>query len=923
MLKVFLMGDVRQWLESLGLGQYAEAFERNAIDWDLLPHLDHDTLKEVGVEAAGHRIRIINGVSSLQLSAEPVQSPGSIPSPVVHDMAAWERRPGERRPVTMLFADVVGSTTTTERLDPEDAHQLLYGVTKRMCEAVEHHRGTVCRFMGDGIMAMFGAPLASEHHAVEACEAALAMQNVVGEDLDADINLSIRVGLHSGEVVVLTVGHGERVEYDASGPTVPIAARLEQSAEAGQVLISAATRRLADERIECEALAPIGVKGISSPLQVFALRRVRPIEEAAPASRTRFVGRRVELNQFSAILATCREEGLGHTVCVRGEAGIGKTRLVEEFLRVATERGARAHRGLVLEFGAGEGRDAIRSIVRSLLGLSLGSAERDRREAASNALEKKLLQPDERVFLNDLLDLPQPVEQRTLYDAMDNDTRNRGKRAAVSGLVTRLSVDSPLVLVVEDVHWADAVVLAHLSSLARTVASCSALLVITSRVVGDPLGQSWRTQAAGAPLTSIDLGPLRDAESMALIEAFMTTDNALAGDCLQRAAGNPLFLEQLLRSAQEGLKEIVPDSVQSLVLARMDRLNPGDKEALQTAAVIGQRFDLDCLRELLDAPDYDCQRLVDHDLVRGEGGTYLFAHALIQEGVYEALLRYEKARLHAGAARWYAERDSVLYAQHLDRASDPAAPAAYHSAARSQTTAYRTVQALALVERGLAIATAPPDQFALSLLYGELLLDLGERERARCAFEQALDQAQENRQRCQALIGIASVARAAQAHEVALEALERAQGMAQAQHHPLELAHIHHLRGSLLFFTGNAEQCRAEHEQALRFAEEAGSAELQAKALSGLGDSAYASGQISAARDHWARCLDLARKNGFGRVEVPNIGMLADVAYVQFDLIAANALLDEAIELATKTHDARTECFLRWGLAYVLGEQAA
>ena len=240
--------------------------------------------------------------------------------------------------------------------------------------------------MGDGVMAMFGAPMASEQHAIDACEAALEMQKAISDyanNADAD-GLQIRVGLHSGEVVVLTIGEGDKVEYDASGPTVPIAARMEQSAQPGQVYVTAATQTLAGGRAETEALTPIAVKGISSPVSVFALRRVKSVEEILPyATRTPFVGRRAELTQFRGMLDTCSEEGHGQTVYIRGEPGIGKTRLIEEFATIAAEKGLRIYRGLVLPFGVGKGQDAIRSLVRNVLGIAPGRGKTERQRAPS------------------------------------------------------------------------------------------------------------------------------------------------------------------------------------------------------------------------------------------------------------------------------------------------------------------------------------------------------------------------------------------------------------------------------------------------------------------------------------------------------------------------------------------------------------
>ena len=269
--------------------------------------------------------------------------------------------------------------------------------------------------MGDGVMAMFGAPMASEQHAVDACEAALEMQHTIRDYAtsgDAS-GLQIRVGLHSGEVVVLTVGEGDKVEYDASGPTVPISARMEQSARPGEVYLTAATHSLAAQRIETETLAPVTVKGISAPVPVFSLRRVRSVEEVVPGvTRTPFVGRRAELTQLQGALETCIEEGHGQTVYVRGEPGIGKTRLVEEFMKIANGKGVLGLRCLVLPFGVGKGQDAIRSPVRSLLGIAPGGGKDERLLAAETALKDGRLDPGQAVFLNDLLDLPQPIDQK-------------------------------------------------------------------------------------------------------------------------------------------------------------------------------------------------------------------------------------------------------------------------------------------------------------------------------------------------------------------------------------------------------------------------------------------------------------------------------------------------------------------------------
>jgi class 3 adenylate cyclase/tetratricopeptide (TPR) repeat protein len=904
--------NVAKWLEELDLGEYAAAFADNAIDWDVLSDLTEADLEKVGVKL-GHRKKLLKAIAALadEKPRAPVPSFRE-PTPQAHaldeNLAAWERHPGERKPVTMLFADITGSTTLTEKLDPEEAHDLLYGATQRMCKAVENNRGTVCRFMGDGVMAMFGAPVASEHHAVDACEAALEMQHAI-RDYASDIEgLQIRVGLHSGEVVVLTVGEGDKAEYDASGPTVPMAARMEQAAKPGEVYLTAATHSLAAHRIEAQALEPVSVKGISEPVPVFALRRVRSAEEARrDRARTPFVGRRADLIQFRGMLEACIEEGHGQSLYVRGEPGIGKTRLVEEFARIAAGKGVSNHRGLVLPFGVGKGQDAIRSLVRSLLGLPVESGKTERARAADKAINDGRLGPDQAVFLNDLLDLLQPTELRALYDAMDNTTRNEGKRAVVSTLVTATSRRRPVLSIVEDVHWADAITLAHLAALTRTVAECPALLVMTSRIEGDQLDQKWRSSTEGSPFITIDLGPLRKQDSIALISGFIDVADPLAESCLERAAGNPLFLEQLLRNALEGAGTSLPDTIQSLVLARMDRLDPDDKRALQAAAVIGQRFHAGALSQLLGASDYDCGELVDHNLIRPEGDGYLFAHALIQEGVYGSLLKRQRHELHRRAAEWYAGDDAVLHAVHLANADDDNAPRAFLDAAREQTQHYRFERALDLTKRGLALATEQSDQHGLICLKGELLRDLADIQSSIAAYREGLERASDDVQRCDAWMGLAAGMRVTTNYDEALALLEKAEPVAMNHHLTSRLTQLHHLRGNLYFSLGRTEDCRNEHLLALKFANQAQSAEGEARALGGLGDAEYARGRMITAQDYYTRCIDLAHEHGLGRTEVAHLGQRGYTRLYSGDWRGAKAEGLAAMDVATKVGDRRVE----------------
>jgi len=925
-----MSSKVSVWLDDLGLGQYSTLFEDNAIDWEILPELDQETLKDIGISTAGHRLRILKAARALtqaqpapapriDAKAETETAPSSLPEV---DSAAWSRTPGERKPVTMLFADVVGSTNLTEKLDAEEAHELLYRATQLMCEAVEHNQGTVCRFMGDGIMAMFGAPVASERHALEACRAALDMQAGIEKyagdlKVDSGPSIQIRVGLNSGEVVVLEVGDDPiKPEYDASGPTVPLAARMEQAAEAGSVLITATTRSLGGDLIVTDEKPPMTVKGISGPVAVYQLCSIRSaVEPVHVGARHPFVGRKIELAQFRSLLAACLEDDYGHTVYVRGEAGIGKSRLVEEVTLIARESGLRQHKALVLDFGAGKGQEAVPTLVRSMLGILPGSSKEKREASLKQAEKEGIADSEQRVYLLDLLDLEQSLEQRTFYDAMNAETRAEGKRAALSALLAKLAAREPLLIVIEDLHWADDVTLEYLASLAATVARCPALMIMTSRAEGDPIDQSWRARSGDSPIVTWDISPLRKEESMSLVAGFIDASDDLAKRCIERAAGNPLFLEQLVLSVARGSSEDVPDSIKSLVLTRVDQLSAADKQALQAASVLGQRFKLECLRYLIDDAGYDCSELIDHHLMRPEGPDYLFAHALIQEGAYASLLKRNRIELHRRAADWFAGQDPILFAEHLDYAASDRAPQAYLEAARQQSSQYRPKRSLQLVRRGLELA-ADEERYALFCLEGELLRMLGESPKSIAAYKRARDVAGNDVERCQALLGMAEGFNIIETHEELFETLREAEELANANELIYELACIYQIRAGVYFFKGENESCLQASKASLKFAREAGSPEIEARALSGLGDAEYSRGRYISAHDYFNQCVDLARKHGLGRIIAANLSMQSFLLIWLNDLESAGKEYNEALNWAVKTQNLRAEMINQVGGAY-------
>jgi len=876
------VSDVAEWLHTLGLERYHQVFEDNDIDGEVLADLDDADLEKLGV-SLGHRKKLLKAISTL----------GADGSDASHDEAPKAPEPpGERRQVTVLFADLVGFTRLTQELGAEAMHLITDRFFALADEVIAGFGGTIDKHIGDCVMAVFGAPVAHHNDPERAVRAAFAICDAMPElSRKFGRDLGTHIGIASGQVVAS--GGGGHKRYSITGASVNLASRLTDQAPPGTIMVSEEVRRVLADRLECVEVEPLTLKGIAAPVR--ALRAIA-LREATPRERP-FVGREAERRQLDGVLRACLDHGRGQAVHIRGEAGIGKTRLLEELQRQAAGAGFACHKGLVLDFGASAGQDAIGSLLRSLLGLSAADDAATNVAAIDAALGQGLTS-DRRVFLHDLLGLPQPDDLRALYAALDNRTRIRGQQDTLAELAERASLRTPQLLIVEDVQWADLATQGHLARLVRAVSAMRAVLIMTTRLEGDPLDDAWRSSAGGNPLLTLDLGPLADDEANRLAAAYTDANTDVARRCIARAGGNPLFLDQLLRHAGESAEEGVPGSVQSLVQARLDHLAPGDRQALQAASVLGQRFTADALSHLLGEPTHDCTNLVRHLLVRAIGDEYLFAHALIRDGVYDSLLTARRSALHLRAADWFATRDPILHAEHLDRAQDPAAPNAYLEAARCQMAIYRYDAANALTIRGLAIAGTGEQSFELTCLRGEILHDLGVMAEAGAAYAAALDAASDDAQHCRAWLGLAAVKRVTDDLDGAFADLQRAEAAAQALGLSNQLARIHFLRGNLQFPLGHIDACLKEHSMSLACAQEIGAPDLEAAALGGLGDAEYARGHMLSAHRYFGRCIEICRVHGFGRIEVPNLPMAAVTRFYGGELAEAFAEATAAVRAA-------------------------
>ncbi len=589
----------------------------------------------------------------------------ALPAPLAALLASRFAREGERKQVTVLFADIRGSTELIEKMDPEQAMQRLEPVLQAMIEAVQKYGGTVNRSQGDGIMALFGAPLAYEDHAVRACYAAWAMQDAVsrlGEDF-----VETRVGLNSGEVVVRAIGREVSLEYDVVGSTAHVAARVEQLAQPGTTWMSGATARLARGFVQLRSCGLFDVKGLSAPLELFELSgapgQSRWEARASTASLAAFVGRETEAGVLAAALGRAKG-GRGQVVAIVGEAGMGKSRLVHEFLQGPA-------RGFSLSAAAmPHDNNAPYRLIAGTLRTWLGVADQDSKAEIDEKLVGAMTALDgpslsDLAPLRFLLDLPTQSHE---WDGLDPAQRRARTHEAVLSLVFKVADTAPFILVVEDLHWADAESRSLVDAIVDRLGRSRLLLVATYR----PEHRNHWSQYRYCSL--VQLGPLDGDAAEALLKNLLGAGDELGplrDRVIEKSEGTPFFLEEMVRALVETgvlvntldsyrltrkLEDVeVPQSVRAVLASRIDRLPPAERALLQIASVIGKEAPVSLLRvvagllqDLLERQlgELRAQEFL-YELRRPSGHDYSFRHALTHATAYESMLLRHRRALHA------------------------------------------------------------------------------------------------------------------------------------------------------------------------------------------------------------------------------------------------------------------------------------
>jgi predicted ATPase/class 3 adenylate cyclase len=662
------MSEIRNWLESIGLHQYADAFEANEIGMDLLAQVDDQMLKDIGVSIGGHRLRIRNAIAKSAITPVAEVNLSSTAPPNETTAAS-----AERRQLTVMFCDLVGSTALSARLDPEDLRGIISAYHHCCTELVGHNGGFVAKYMGDGVLAYFGYPQAHEHDAERAVRTGLAAVDAVPKlATNVGSSLQVRVGIATGLVVVGDlIGTGAAREQAVVGETPNLAARLQALAEPGTVVIAGSTRRLTGGLFDYQDLGAIALKGFAENVPAWQVLGASVAEsrfEALRAATTPLVGREEEIEILQRRWEQAKR-GDGQVVLISGEPGIGKSRITQTVLeRINAEPHTRLR-----YFCSPHHQDSALYPSIAQLERAAGLRRDDTDEQRLNKLEKLLARGTNDLgeavpLLAELLSIPTGGRYPPL-----NFTPQKHKEktllaqlAQLEGLARR----QPVLMVFEDVHWSDPTTRESLDLLIDRIPTLRVLLIITFRPEFTP---PW----IGLPhVTNLNLNRLskrQRAEMMSHVGGGKALPKEIADQIVDRTDGVPLFIEELTKAVVESgvLTETdegytvagpvgplaIPTTLHGSLLARLDRLAP-TREVAQIGAALGRAFSHELISSVATMPkpqlDDALAQLIDAELIFRRGtppdAEYTFKHALVQDAAYSTLLRSRRQQLHGRIA---------------------------------------------------------------------------------------------------------------------------------------------------------------------------------------------------------------------------------------------------------------------------------
>jgi len=658
------MQQITDWLEKLGLSEYTARFAENGIDISVLRYLTDQDLKDIGV-LLGHRRKMLAAIAELTGA-----------TPVTSEAAAVEAQPktqdsAERRQVTVMFSDLVGSTALSARMDPEDLRELISAYQKCAAEAVRRFGGFVARYMGDGVLVYFGYPEAHEDDAERAVRAGLELIAAVIA-LKTPASLQTRVGIATGLVVVGDlIGSGEAQERGIVGETPNLAARLQEIAEPNTVVIAEATRRLLGNLFELRDLGARDLKGIAEPVRAWVALRASTVEsrfEALhPSGLTALVGREEETELLLRRWSRAKS-GEGQVVLISGEAGIGKSRLTADLLEsLAPEPHTRLR-----YFCSPQHTDSAFYSIIGQMERAAGLLHDDTSQQKLDKLDALLAQTSTSIqdvaLIAEMLSLPNDGR----YPALELTPQQRRQKTldALTAQMETLSRQKPVMMTLEDAHWADPTSLEAFGGVVDRIRTLRVLLLVTFRPEFDA---PW----IGRPyVTALIVNRLAEHEAGAMIDCLVGNrllSASIRQDIIERTDGIPLFVEEMTKAVLEAGSETaaaraiaavpspalaVPASLHASLMARLDRLGSPAKELAQIAAAIGREFSHALLASVVRQPEAELRSALDRLIAAGllfrrgvpPHATYLFKHALVQDAAYGTLLREPRRALHARIA---------------------------------------------------------------------------------------------------------------------------------------------------------------------------------------------------------------------------------------------------------------------------------